>query len=71
MNIFTKSEKTVKKYKLELAVNQARAVLLDKRCKALCTTMIQRKSNDRLYTLVEISEIINDLVHDTLYHEGY
>lgn len=69
---FTQSEKTVKKYKTSFALAQARDVLRDKYgLTQVCTDTTAKYSKDVLFTTEEVSQVISDLIDDTLYYDSW
>lgn len=72
MSIFTHKERTEKCKTLGNAVAQARSVLLHfYRINKLCCNKIGYRNLDEEITIKEMSELVNELVDDTLYYEGY
>lgn len=67
---FTHQEKTIKKHSQAWIIGQAKAVLNDKGIKGLCTNKLPQNYGE-LYTTEEASEIIADLVDDSLFYGGY
>lgn len=68
---YTTREKTVKQHTLDDACNAAIAILKRKyKYDQLCTDMLKGKSETELLTTVEMSELVHDLVDDTVYWAG-
>lgn len=71
MTIYTVEERTIKKYTIAQAVDQARAVLASKHSiREMCVDTIQRIPRDKMITLKEMSVYVEGLILDTLYWEG-
>lgn len=70
MNIFTHSESTIPKYKVLQAIEQAKMVIRHNyRKDCLCMNKVQHLSADRSLTLKELSDLVEELVYDTLFWE--
>lgn len=69
---YTIAERTVKKYTVGQAVKAAEDVLKAKhRLSKLCVNAVQSRSYTELLTLKELSELTEELVDETLSHEGF
>jgi hypothetical protein len=71
MSIFTFSERTVKNKTVSQAVSQATEVLKSKGVNTLCTNKVLKRDYNEKITVQELSNLTDDLICDTLYHEGY
>lgn len=71
MSIYTKSERTVKKYTVEQAVNSALVRLNKIGLTQVCTDKIKGRNNDEKITLEELNRISDELYDDTIYYDGY
>lgn len=68
---FTPFERTTKKHTLEFATEQALAVLRDKyRLENICVDVIKKFDKTALLTTCEVSQIVENLIDDTLYWAG-
>lgn len=67
----TPKERTVKCATVEDAVKAALTYLTDKHnLTRVCTNAVSKRDNYEKITLQELNKISQDLIDDTLYHEG-
>lgn len=71
--LFTVSERTVRKYPVSLAVNQAKMKLAESKIYTLCINTLYNYCLDYgdLLTMCQISKLVEELVDDTMYHESF
>lgn len=68
---FTKAEKTISRLPLSFIYTQAKAVLKDRYNEhSMCTNRVSHCGDDWLFTVEEVSRLVEDIVDDTLYHQG-
>lgn len=70
-NIFTFVERTVKKYNVGQAYTHALAALKDKGYEQVCVNCLRGKDNDLPLTLEEMSNLVEDMMQDTYYYDGW
>lgn len=69
--IYTLKERTFKQYTLDDACNTAKTILQSKyNYKQLCVDLLKGKSETELLTTVEMGELVQELVDDTIYWAG-
>jgi hypothetical protein len=68
--IYTFKERTVKNKTVQMAVTAALALLKDKGETQVCTDMVQKRDRDEAITVVEMNDLVEELVNDSLYHSG-
>lgn len=71
MNIFTHAEQTIKKYTVSQAVKQALAVLKAKGYAQVCVNAVSKMANDTKITLEEMSDLVEEMVKDTYFYDGW
>lgn len=70
-SVFTHSQRTEKNYTVGAAIKQATEVLAKHyNLTGVCVNKVQHVSQDKPITLNEMSDLIEDLVNDTIYHAG-
>ncbi len=62
---YTKSEMNDRKYTKEYAFNNAKRLL---KGRSVCVNAIANIPDDKLFTLVEINELVSEMVADTHYY---
>lgn len=67
---FTESERTVKKHSQAWILSQVKAVLDTKNIKGICLNKLPQNYGE-LYTTARASEIIADLVDDSMFYGGH
>lgn len=72
MSIYTRSERTVKKYTVYQATESARRRLNQvKGFKgSICVNALRGRSDSDKITLEELNSLSDSIVDDTMYHEG-
>lgn len=71
MQIFTRKERTQKNYTVGQAVEQARQVLRSQFPNiGMCMNSARRYESSDSITMEKFSEIVYDLVDDSIYHAG-
>lgn len=68
---FTHSERTELNYAVRDAVASARRRLNKLGIRPMCINALRRYSYDTPITLEKLNELSDELVNETLYHEGY
>lgn len=71
MNIFTHAERTIKKYTVGQAVKHALAVLNAKGYTQVCVNTVSKMSHDAKITLKEMSDLVESMVDDTYFYDGW
>lgn len=66
--IYTFSEKTVKKYTVQDAINAADAIVKAKNIRGLCMNAVNRLDRDEKITLVRLNEISEQMIDDSIYY---
>lgn len=65
---FTHKEKTEKRHDINFVIAQARATLDSKnRSGPMNTTVLDLKADDQLFTTEDVSELVNEIVRNTIY----
>lgn len=65
-SIWTKSEQTDKKYKIEQAITAAKAKANGA---SICLDSIKDRNLNELITLEKLNQIVDDIILDTAYYE--
>lgn len=68
---YTYKERTLKRHTLSEICHAALGVMKNKHNKdRICTDVLKGKNDDELFTTQEMSDLVQEVVDDTLYHEG-
>lgn len=66
--IYTHTEKTVKKYTVNQAVEAAKVILKDRKVNKCCITSIQKRDLNQKITLEEMNKITEQIVDDSTFY---
>lgn len=67
VRVYSEKESTEKKYTVAFAVEQARSILRNKhKTNLCCVTSVRKRNPDDLITVVDVNEIIDSIVFDTV-----
>lgn len=68
VSIYTKSERTVKKYTVANAIDSAERRLNKVRIKGICMNAVSRRDGQEKITLEELNRISDEIYVDSVYH---